>query len=59
MAALAEDELDRFRAVAHHDDLVRHLGLAQRAHRQLLVVGIVFHQQDHLVGHALSPSSRK
>jgi hypothetical protein len=45
----AEDELERLAAVARDHHLVG--DLAQRAHGQLLVVGVVFHQQDEFVRH--------
>lgn len=44
--ACAEEVIDRFRAVAGNSNDVRHFALPHRAERQLLVVRVVFHQED-------------
>ena len=49
--AVAEQEFDRFDAVAHHDDVVRKIVLAQAEQRQLLVVRIVLDQQNVALAH--------
>jgi len=41
VSAGAEEEIDRFAPVASDDDLVREIGLAQRAQRKFLVGRIV------------------
>ena len=42
----AEEEIERFGAVAHQVDLVGQLALFERVDGELRVGGIVFHQQD-------------
>jgi CBS domain-containing protein len=42
-----EEIVERFGLVTHDDDLVPDIGPAQRAEGERLVVGIVFHDEDH------------
>ena len=44
--ALAEDELQRFRAIAGDLDAIGEVGFAQSTQRQFQVLRIVFDQQD-------------
>ncbi|OFW14093.1 MAG: hypothetical protein A3H29_12280 [Acidobacteria bacterium RIFCSPLOWO2_02_FULL_67_21] len=52
----AEDKVERFLAVTGHRDLLGQLLAAQREHRQLHVVNVVFHEQnlDVLIRHGRS-----
>jgi len=47
--AAAEEELDRFAAVAGDDNFVREIGLAQRAQRKFLVGRIVLDEENCLL----------
>jgi len=49
VSAGAEEEIDRFAAVAGDDDLVREVGLAQRAQGKFLIVRIVLDEEDYLL----------
>src|SRR6266850_2454606 len=49
VSAGAEEEIDRFAAVASDDNLVREVGLAQRAQRKFLVARIVLDEENHLL----------
>jgi hypothetical protein len=48
VSAGAEEEIDRFAAVASDDDLVREVGPAQRAQRKFLVGRIVLDKENCL-----------
>ncbi|HKB73749.1 MAG TPA: hypothetical protein VKC82_05695 [Burkholderiales bacterium] len=49
VSAGAEEEIDRFAAVASDDDFVREIGLAQRAQRKFLVGRIVLDEENYLL----------
>jgi len=49
VSAGAEEEIDRFAPVASDDDLVREVGLAQRAQRKFLVGRIVLDEENYLL----------
>ncbi len=51
VSAGAEDILERFGAVAGHDNLVEDVVFFESAQGQNLVVGVVFNQQDDLLMH--------
>lgn len=51
MLAAAEQEFYGLDAVAHDDDVMCQVVLAKAEQRQLLVVGIVFHQQNKSIRH--------
>src|SRR6266850_2159116 len=55
VSAGAEEEIDRFGAVASDDDFVREVGLAQRAQCKFLIVRIVLDEEDRLVSHGGFP----
>jgi len=48
VSAGAEEEIDRFAAVASDDDFVREVGLAQRAQRKFLIGRIVLDEENYL-----------
>src|SRR5689334_13049021 len=50
MRARAEEEVEGFGAVVGHLDLVLNVVLSEGATRQRLVVGVVFDEQDHVLG---------
>jgi hypothetical protein len=49
VSAGAEEVVDRFAAVAGDDDVVREVGLAQRAQCKFLIVRIVLDEEDYLL----------
>jgi hypothetical protein len=49
VSASAEEEIDRFGAVAGDDYLVREIGPAQRAQRKFLVGRIVLDEENYLL----------
>jgi hypothetical protein len=49
VSAGAEEEIDRFAAVASDDNFVREIGLAQRAQRKFLVSRIVLDEENYLL----------
>jgi len=57
VSAGAEEEIDRFAAVASDDNLVREVGLAQRAQRKFLVARIVLDEENYLLSDGGLPKS--
>src|SRR5882672_9246093 len=57
VSAGAEEEIYRFAAVASDDNLVREVGLAQRAQRKFLVARIVLDEENYLLSDGGLPKS--
>jgi hypothetical protein len=57
VSAGAEEEIDRFAAVASDDDFVREIGLAQRAQRKFLISRIVLDEENYLLSDGGFPRS--
>src|ERR1041385_437237 len=57
VSAAAEEEIDRFAAVAGDDNFVREIGLAQRAQRKFLVGRIVLDEENRFLSDGGFPRS--
>src|SRR4051812_2709139 len=58
MGAAHEEVVERLGTIPHHHDAGRNVALAKRAQRQLLIIGVVFNEDDHAIMHGVVSSGR-